>query len=387
MDKLGPEDAHKIATVRRQTPCVCLADAKQQMRAFLAETLEELGFVTCESAHVAELAAVLASQLPDLVVMGSSASGIEACEMMELLAAKEFDGKVLVLGPRVSPMVAAVWQLGEKLGLTMLPLLPTPFCQRDLRVCISALLPIELRPNHPVGAAEGFLELWYQPKIDLRTLALSGAEALSIRHPLAAVPPGYFMPNSAGSEFVIDRAISDWRYFAAQCGHIEIAINLPAAFFQDPESVKSLCRQIPDQPAFEGLIIEINAAEVIRNLRLMKDVARLLRYRTVAISIDNLGAEWPPLSGLDEFPFVELKVARQFVTGCAGDRRKQTTCRRIIDLADAMGARTVADGVETRADLLTVLEMGFHLAQGSLLATPMTAKMFARTVVGRPAPK
>jgi EAL domain-containing protein (putative c-di-GMP-specific phosphodiesterase class I)/CheY-like chemotaxis protein len=398
MDNLRPEDATKIATGRRQTRSVCVADDQQQMRTFLAETLEELGFVTCECAHVAELAAVLASRLLDLVVIGSSAGGIEACEMVEMLAAKEFDGKVLVLGPRVSPMVAVIRELGEKLGLAMLPLLPTPFSQGDVRDCIAALMPIESPPNQPIGAAEavdaGSLELWYQPKIDIRTLALSGAEALTrVRQStLGTMPPGYFMPGdgdsgvNAFSEFVIERAFSDWRYFAAQYGHIELAINLPIAFFRVPEAIKNLCRQIPDHPAFEGLIIEINAADVIRNLELVKDVARLYRYRTIAISIDNLGAEWPSLSGLDDFPFVELKVARQFIAGCAGDRRKQTTCRRIIDLADAMGARTVADGVETRADLIAVLEMGFHLAQGSLLATPMTAKTFARAVLGRRAP-
>jgi EAL domain-containing protein (putative c-di-GMP-specific phosphodiesterase class I) len=89
---------------------------------------------------------------------------------------------------------------------------------------------------------------------------------------------------------------------------------------------------------------------------------------------------------LDEFPFVEIKVARQFVVGCAGDRRKQTMCRRIIDLADAVGARSVAEGVESWSDLVAVLEMGFSLAQGSLLAAPMSAKTFTRTVLGRRAP-
>jgi EAL domain-containing protein (putative c-di-GMP-specific phosphodiesterase class I) len=88
------------------------------------------------------------------------------------------------------------------------------------------------------------------------------------------------------------------------------------------------------------------------------------------------------LSELGEFPFVEIKVARQFVVGCAGDRRKQTMCRRIIDLADAVGARSVAEGVESRSDLVAVLEMGFSLAQGSLLAAPMSAKTFTRTVLG-----
>jgi EAL domain-containing protein (putative c-di-GMP-specific phosphodiesterase class I) len=238
----------------------------------------------------------------------------------------------------------------------------------------------------------GSLELWYQPKIDMRTLALSGAEALApIRHrTLGVLPPEYVMPDDphvgAVSELVIDRMINDWRYFTAQHGHIEIAVNLPITLFRDPELIEHLYRRIPDHPAFEGLIVQVNAADVVRNLGLVKKVARLLRYRTIAVSIGDLGAEWPSLTGLGDFPFVELKVARQFIAGCAGDRRKRAACRRIIDLADAMGARTVADAVENRADFLAARELGFSLAQGALFAKPMTAKNFARSVPGRGAP-
>jgi EAL domain-containing protein (putative c-di-GMP-specific phosphodiesterase class I) len=390
MDSVTPEDAIKIAAIRRRTD-VCVLDAQQQMRTFVAGTLEELGFVTCECAHLAELPAVLVSRLPDVVVIGSSAGGIEACEIMELLAADDFDGHVLVLGSRASPMVAAVREFGKRLGLRMLPLLATPFSREDVRDCIAALMPSELAAIYPANAREALaavpLDLLYQPKIDTRTLALSGAEALM--RPLHS--PAYISPNDTPClgpvlELVIGQAISDCRYFAARYGDFEIAINLPIAFLQDPKAVKKLCQQIPDQSAFGGLIVEIDAAEAVRNLRPVKDVARLLRDRPVAVSIDNVGIEWPLLSELDEFPFVEIKVARQFVVGCAGDRRKQTMCRRIIDLADAVGARSVAEGVESRSDLVAVIEMGFSLAQGSLLAAPMSAKTFTRTVLGRRAP-
>jgi EAL domain-containing protein (putative c-di-GMP-specific phosphodiesterase class I) len=344
------------------------------------------------------LGALLDLRLPDLVVIGLAAGGIEACEMVELLAAKEFDGKVLVLGPRASPMVAAIRELGAELGLAMLPLLPTPFSQADLRNCIAAVLaPNDLPPTHSLSAAEpspvSSLELSYQPKIDTCTLALSGAEALvPICHPtLGVMPPGYVMPDGdppAGevSEVVIDQAINDWRYFTARHSHIEIAINLPISFFRDPELIEHLYRGMPDHPAFEGLIVQVNAADVVRNLGLVKKVARLLRYRTIPVSIGNLGSEWPSLVGLDDFPFVELKVARQFFSGSDGDRRKQRACRRIIDLADATGARTVADGVESRADFLAARELGFNLVEGALFAKPMTAKNFARSVLGRGGP-
>src|ERR1700747_1176238 len=224
MDDRRPEDATKLAALPRPSgiPWICVADPREQMRTFLAETLQDLGCVTCECADVAELGAELDLRPPDLVVIGLAAGGIEACEMMELLAAKGFDRKVLVLGPRVSPMVAAIRELGAKLGLAMLPLVPPPCGQADLRNCIAAVLaPNDLSPTRPVNAAEpspvNTLELWYQPKIDTGTLALSGAEALvPIRHPtLGVAPPGYVMPDGCAPpgevlEVVIDQAINDW---------------------------------------------------------------------------------------------------------------------------------------------------------------------------------
>jgi EAL domain-containing protein (putative c-di-GMP-specific phosphodiesterase class I) len=94
---------------------------------------------------------------------------------------------------------------------------------------------------------------------------------------------------------------------------------------------KCLCRTLPDHPAFAGLIVEINGTEVIGNLKLVKDVARALRFHNIAISIDDLGAEWPSLMEVHDFPFVEIKVDRKFVNGCADDRLMQTVCRRILE--------------------------------------------------------
>ena len=400
MDKQGLEETSKPATFgrRKVTPRVCIADAKQHVRTFLSETFEEFGFVTCECAQASELAAVLEQELPDLVVIGLSAGGVEAGEIVKRLAATQFDGKVLLLGPADSLVVAAVRELGEQLGVAMLPALATPFRSEDLRNSVSALLPAEVPPAPPVDVAEalhaGWFELWYQPKIDVGAMALSGAEALiRIRHPTwGLVPPAYFIPDDgdphfrALSEFVIGRAFDDWRKFVCQHGHVEIAINLPIAFLQHSEAVSGLCRQIPDHPAFEGLIIEVNGVDLIRNLEPAKELVKQLRFHKIGISIDDLGAEWPALMELRDFPFVEIKVDRKFVCGCAADRLKQVICRRILELADGVGARTVAEGVETQTDFLAVREMGFSVAQGFHFGKPMAPRKFARTVLGRPTP-
>jgi EAL domain-containing protein (putative c-di-GMP-specific phosphodiesterase class I)/CheY-like chemotaxis protein len=389
-----PEEAIKFPTFgrRRVAPRVCIADGKRHIRKFLGEALEELGFITCECTQVGELSAVLDGQAPDLVIVGLSTGGIEPVAMLEALAARSFDGKVLLLGPRDSLMLAAVQELGEQRGIAMLPTLATPFDSRSLGNSVAPLIPTEAPPSPVIEAAEAlsgdWVELWYQPKFDTNTLELCGAEALiRVRHPTwGIIPPACFLPDkddpylSVLSEFVIGRAIADWRNFI-QHRAIEISINLPMIFFQDPKSVASLRRQMPDHPAFEGFIIEIDAADVSSNLDLARAAARQLRFSNIGISIDHLGSEWPSVVGLHDFPFVEIKVDRQFIAGCADDRLKRVVCRQILDLADGFGVRTVAEGVKTRADFLTVRDMGFDLVQCVLFAKPMTAQKFALTTL------
>jgi EAL domain-containing protein (putative c-di-GMP-specific phosphodiesterase class I) len=281
----------------------------------------------------------------------------------------------------------------------MLPSLPTPFSAGTLRDSLATLLPAEPAPSPAVDVAEalkaGWLELWYQQKIDIHTLAPCGAEALvRMRHPAwGVVPPAYFIRDEkdphfrALSQFVVGRAIEDWRYLLESRGPVDLSLNLPVSFLGDRQLVRDLCRAVPDHPAFGGLLIEIDSAEVIDNLDLVIDVARQIRLHNIAISIDNVGAEWPALMGLASFPFVELKVDHQFVNGCADDRLKQTVCRRVIELAHEHGARALAQGVESRADFVTTHGMGFDLVQGYLFNKPMGIKKFARarTLLASPA--
>ena len=113
----------------------------------MGEALEELGFITCECMQVSDLGALLDVQLPDLVVLDLSGGGGAAGEMLEVLANKEFSGKVLLLGPRDSYVVEAVRELGNQLRIAMLPTLVTPFSSETLRDCVFGLLPAETPPT------------------------------------------------------------------------------------------------------------------------------------------------------------------------------------------------------------------------------------------------
>jgi EAL domain-containing protein (putative c-di-GMP-specific phosphodiesterase class I)/CheY-like chemotaxis protein len=381
---------------RKILPRACIADSKKHLRTFLTDILEDLGFVTSDCATADELGVILETQLPDLLLLGVSVDGTEASKILEILVRRQFSGKVLALGARESIIVKAVRQVGEEYGLTMLPPLTTPFAAQTLRERIAMLLPEEPAPSPAVNVSEalhaGWLELWYQQKVDTRTLARCGAEALvRMRHPTwGVVPPAYFIPEDSDphfqclSEFVIDRSAEDWSYLLEQQSPTDISINLPVSFLKSREAMRALYRRTPIHPAFGGLLIEINSAEAISNLDLLIDVAKKVRLHNIAVSIDDLGADWPALMGLNAFPFAELKVDRQFVTGCADDRLKRTVCRRIIELARNYGARVVAEGVETRDDFAAAHEMGFDLVQGYLFGKPMGVKKFARSAHAHP---
>ncbi|MGY4413303.1 CheY-like chemotaxis protein [Bradyrhizobium sp. LB7.1] len=90
---------------RKVTPRACVADGKRHLRAFLSEVLEDLGFVTTECASADELRTVLASELPDLILLGIAADGIEPGMFLETLVREAFDGKVLAVGARESIIV------------------------------------------------------------------------------------------------------------------------------------------------------------------------------------------------------------------------------------------------------------------------------------------
>jgi EAL domain-containing protein (putative c-di-GMP-specific phosphodiesterase class I) len=233
---------------------------------------------------------------------------------------------------------------------------------------------------------DGWLELWYQPKISVRSLLMLGAEGLlRVRHPCHGVlPPKFFIGGDDDprfhfvSEAVIKYAIDDWYLLLGEVGAMELAVNLPIAFLRD-EALDYLCQNLPHHAAFGGLIVEINGTDVVRNLALAKDIAKKLRPSKVAISLDDVGAECTSLADLPAFPFVEMKVDQAFVKGCASDETKRSMCRQILDLANYYGARTVAEGVETWSDFLAVRELGFDLVQGSLFSKPAPVDEFMAT--------
>jgi EAL domain-containing protein (putative c-di-GMP-specific phosphodiesterase class I) len=262
-------------------------------------------------------------------------------------------------------------------------------------------LPILRAPDVPVDAEEalskGWLELWYQPKIDPRTLTTQGAEAIvQVRHPnWGLMSPSYWLPGETDpyfhrlSQFVIMRAMADATSLAAAKRPIDISVNLPVPALNDLDFVDQVLRSVPEYAGKRNLQIEVHCADIVDDLPRMQQITAQLAFRNIGICIDNIGSEGAALGGRSDLPVTEMKVASKYVRGCADDRIKQAVCAEIIATARKSGARSVAEGVDTQSDYLAARALGFDLLQGALFAKPMVLAKFERSILGsrRPAVK
>jgi EAL domain-containing protein (putative c-di-GMP-specific phosphodiesterase class I) len=373
-------------------PRACVIDDKPHVRSFIAEAVSDLGFVTHEHA-APELATALADVTPDLIVAGPLGGGGELPALLRKLAG--FRGKVMLFGGRSASSLIEAHEIGEQLGLTMLPPLGTPFRDGDLSQNLSCFLPIA--PSPPIGIDvdealhNGWFELWYQPKIDTRSLTPRGAEALvRVRHPTwGLVAPAYFIPAAndpyyhALSQFVIMHAMADWMRFAADGNRIDISVSLPSPVLEDPEFIATIFGKLPAGAADGGLLIAVDCVDALADAAMIRKAGAQLAFRNVGIALDAIGPEGAVLVGRRDLPVVEMKVQSEFVRDCCNDRIKQAVCAHIIAVARENGARAVAGGVTNHADLVMLRELGFDLVQGPMFAKPMEARKFARSVLAR----
>jgi EAL domain-containing protein (putative c-di-GMP-specific phosphodiesterase class I) len=369
---------------------------KRHLAQFLSDALQESGLTTSTFDDDAGLLLALPRFRPHLIVLGTLGHGVDSVRVIERLSRVGYEGFILVVGPAAAPLTAAVQNLGRELGLRMLPLLPTPFSEDALRNAVAGIdtvVPANATIDLHDALRDDWLELWYQPKFELRSFTLQGAEALlRVRHPVAGIlGPDRVIPHAsmedmlALSDFVVSRAVADWHWFVENHGPVESAINLPLAYLSDPASLALLVSRIPAHPTFNGLVVETNASELLGNLDAVSIASSTLRPFKIALSVDDLGAEWPELLDLGhDFPFAEIKVDRSIVADCCDDSRKRSACHRIIEFADAVGARTVAEGVQTRADFITVRELGFDAVQGFFAGRPMPRTKFLNRVLRKP---
>lgn len=229
-----------------------------------------------------------------------------------------------------------------------------------------------------------WLEIWYQPKIDLKRKCLAGAEALArIRHPEHGILwPESFLPGideqslAHLTEHALLSTLRNWNMFADAGFNLHLAINVPASALWNLPIAAIVNENRPRSEIWPGLILEVTEDQIVRDIALTQKVAPELKASGVTIAIDDFGAGFSSFASLRDLPFSELKVDSSFVKNCAVDANNAAICQTAIDLAHRFGSVAVAEGVETMADLQALVVMGCDFGQGMLVAPPMPKERF-----------
>jgi len=242
------------------------------------------------------------------------------------------------------------------------------------------------RPRIAIADAlrNNWVEIWYQPKIDLKRKCLAGAETLArIRHPeLGVLPPGSFLPevdeNSIAElvQHALLAALVDWTMFDEAGFNLHLAINVPAHALSQLPIPQLVEEYRPKSERWPGLILEMAEDQIVRDAAFANEIAGELRTSGLAIAIDNFGAGYSSFASLRDLPFAELKIDQTYVSGCTTDAANAAICQTAIDLAHRFGSAAVADGVESPADLQALMVMGCDFGQGSVIAPPMAKDHF-----------
>jgi EAL domain-containing protein (putative c-di-GMP-specific phosphodiesterase class I) len=335
---------------------------------------------------------VLSNFGPDLFLMWVCRNTkLESSATIKRLSEDGYKGHVLLLGAEGCSYRARIQALGKRRGLEMLEPLSTPICDKRLWSVVRSLCDEETAfPDIDLLSAikSQWLEVWYQPKFDSRTFSIAGAEALvRMRHPKwGIIEPSRFIPTAdedalvALSEFVMGKAMSDWRHFVLDYEGLEIAVNIPLRVITHSNCMQHVMERLPQDQRFYRALIEADASDVIDNPGLAKSVATQLTRHHLALSIDDVAEDWIELCAVEDAPLAEIKVDRSVISGCAQNEIKRSTCKRILEFARRIGVRTVAEGVEGRPDLLAVRELGFDLLQGYVCGRPLDRMQFSSLI-------
>ncbi len=261
------------------------------------------------------------------------------------------------------------------------------FYQSEMGNHLSEQLGLEQAFRKAVTTQDEGLKLYYQPKIDFKTLRITGAEAL-IRweHPEQGLLfPDSFIPLAESTGLILDlgtwiieegiRQVLIWERTLKN--PIQISINLSARQFQDTNLVATIKRLIAKYHVNPALLeFEITESISMNNIADNLITMGELKALGVALAIDDFGTGYSSLSYLKQFPVDTLKIDKSFVIDMLEDKDDKVIVSTIISMAEALGLKTVAEGVETKAHETLLKEMQCDTAQGYLYAKALEEKAF-----------
>jgi diguanylate cyclase (GGDEF)-like protein/PAS domain S-box-containing protein len=268
------------------------------------------------------------------------------------------------------------------------------FYSQDMNKGMQERMRIESGLRQALG--NGQLLLHYQPKFEISTGRIIGAEALvRWKHPeRGLVPPAEFIPLAEATGLVVQ--VGEWVLEAA-CAQaqawkekglppVRLAVNVSAREFTSalPGRVMDTLRRYGLEPSW--LELEITESTLMHNIERVIGIMDRLTAAGITLSLDDFGTGYSSLSYLKRFPIDTLKIDRSFTTGIPVDTNDCAIASTIISIAQQLNHKVIAEGVETPEQLAFLKDSGCDEVQGYLFSRPLPAQEFEDALVQNWAP-
>jgi len=376
------------APQRMLTGAALVFDDDPQVRGFLEFSLQRLGMTPASVDGLAAFSEAVTTQQPAVILLDLQLGQTDAIAAFERLRDLQHAGPVILMSGDYCEVLDHSRRIGSRFGLDIAGVLRKPFTVLELQGALLAVLHSSRResPRMEMRARrvslsdairERQVEFWFQPKVNLRTSRWAGIEVLArVRHPqFGVLAPASFLSGASMESLHwlavegLKEALQVARKLSIAGGAPAIAINIAHSMLGAERFLEEL-RLIRRQTFAQAQVtLEITETDLGESEAADQFCARAALHG-FKISVDDFGHGYAAFERLRSMPFVELKIERSLVHGCAQDAALQSICRAAVRLAHDFHATAVAEGVERFDDLAMVRTLGFDLVQGYCFAKP-----------------
>lgn len=323
-------------------------------------------------------------------------------ELLKYLGANSFTGKVIIISGHEHILLESASSLGKMYGLAIIGQIRKPLTKQALDRLTAetdTLKTSGVRSNQPTIDPNHISEAiynreiipHYQPKVDLLSGRIIGAEALArwIDPQHGVISPATFLPvaeecglMSQLTMSIFHQTMADYKNNMEAWTGKKISVNLTPDLLQTASLPNTLENMVSEYGLkVSSICIEITESGIIDFDPTVVEVLSRLRIKGFDLSIDDFGTGAANIANLKAFPYNELKIDQSFVNNVLTDAFSAETVRTSISLARQLGLRIVAEGIENEDVLKYVKSKGIDQAQGYLFSKPVPAaditRMFA----------
>lgn len=335
----------------------------------------------------------------DLVVCDLDMPEMDGMEFIRHLGQAELTVSLIISSAKERALLDSVEKMARAYGVRLLGVIDKPVTLAGLKELIARYESpkpkvVHASVNAPDFSLEHILqglqkkqfEPFFQPKVDMASGRLVGAEALARwRHPEhGLVAPYAFIPLLEQSKNIDELTFVMLAAAAVACRtwrersmELTVSVNLSLASLTDTmlaDRITHVVRTARLDP--RHMMLEITESAAMTEVAYALENLTRLRMRGFGLSIDDYGTGYSSMQQLTRIPFTELKIDQSFVTDCVANKATRAIIESSVGMARNMGIKSVGEGVESQADWDALKATGCNVAQGYFIAKPMDGSSF-----------